>query len=110
MWCALHRERISISASKCESSSAQLGDGSSESEEERRREAQLEGSTAQTGAIGGACHVSNYREVANRSTHSKRRTKTSDAFRDGQKLVLFSSDVSARGLDFFGVTLIIQMS
>ena len=38
-----------------------------------------------------------------------RRTKTSEQFRDGNKLVLFSSDVSARGLDFPGVSLIIQI-
>jgi len=38
-----------------------------------------------------------------------RRTKTSEQFRDGTKMVLFSSDVSARGLDFPGVSLIIQL-
>jgi ATP-dependent RNA helicase MSS116 len=47
-------------------------------------------------------------ELHSRLSQSKR-TKTSETFRDGKKMVLFSSDVSARGLDFPGVTLIIQL-
>lgn len=47
-------------------------------------------------------------ELHSRLSQSKR-TKTSDQFRDGTKLVLFSSDVSARGLDFPNVSLIIQV-
>ena len=37
------------------------------------------------------------------------RTRVSEQFRQGQDLLLFSSDVSARGLDFPGVSLIIQV-
>lgn len=47
-------------------------------------------------------------ELHSRLSQSKR-TKTSDQFREGSKLVLFSSDVSARGLDFPNVSLIIQI-
>jgi len=47
-------------------------------------------------------------ELHSRLSQSKR-TKTSDQFREGTRAVLFSSDVSARGLDFPGVTLIIQV-
>lgn len=47
-------------------------------------------------------------ELHSRLSQSKR-TKTSDQFREGKQLVLFSSDVSARGLDFPGVSLIIQI-
>jgi ATP-dependent RNA helicase MSS116 len=37
------------------------------------------------------------------------RTKASDQFKNGTKLVLFSSDVSARGLDYPDVSLVIQV-
>jgi len=37
------------------------------------------------------------------------RTKASEAFKNGTKLVLFSSDVSARGLDYPDVSLVIQV-
>jgi ATP-dependent RNA helicase MSS116 len=47
-------------------------------------------------------------ELHSRLSQSKR-TKTSEQFREGKKMILFSSDVSARGLDFPGVTLIIQL-
>lgn len=47
-------------------------------------------------------------ELHSRMSQSKR-TKTTDVFRDGSKLVLFSSDVSARGMDFPGVSLIVQV-
>lgn len=47
-------------------------------------------------------------ELHSRLSQAKR-TKITDQFRDGNKLVLFSSDVSARGMDFPGVTLIIQV-
>ena len=47
-------------------------------------------------------------ELHSRLSQSKR-TKTSDQFRDGNRMILFSSDVSARGLDFPNVTLVIQV-
>ena len=34
----------------------------------------------------------------------------SDAFRDGSNLVMFSSDVSARGMDYPDVTRVIQVA
>eukprot|EP00951_Prasinocladus_malaysianus_P032206 scaffold312504_cov41-Prasinocladus_malaysianus.AAC.1 len=37
------------------------------------------------------------------------RTKESDKFRAGEGMVMFSSDVSARGLDYPGVTQIVQV-
>jgi ATP-dependent RNA helicase MSS116, mitochondrial len=37
------------------------------------------------------------------------RTKTSDMFRDGQSMILFSSDVSARGMDYPNVTFVLQV-
>ena len=47
-------------------------------------------------------------ELHSRMSQSKR-TKTTERFRNGSKLILFSSDVSARGMDFPGVSLIIQV-
>ena len=46
-------------------------------------------------------------EIHSRKSQSNR-TKTSDIFRDGKRLVLFSSDVSARGMDYPGVSYVIQ--
>ncbi|KAF4325056.1 hypothetical protein JM18_000894 [Phytophthora kernoviae] len=37
------------------------------------------------------------------------RTKTADAFRKGKKVVMFSSDVSARGVDYPDVSLVLQV-
>lgn len=47
-------------------------------------------------------------ELHSRLSQSKR-TKVSDQFRDCNSGILFSSDVSARGLDYPGVTLVIQV-
>jgi ATP-dependent RNA helicase MSS116 len=47
-------------------------------------------------------------EIHSRLSQSKR-TKVSDQFRDGDNLVMFSSDVSARGLDYPDVTSVIQV-
>lgn len=45
--------------------------------------------------------------------HSRRsqaqRNKVSDAFREGGNLVMFTSDVSARGMDYPDVTRVIQV-
>ena len=46
-------------------------------------------------------------EIHSRLSQAKR-TRTSDQFRDGSNVVLFSSDVSARGLDYPDVTLVVQ--
>ena len=46
-------------------------------------------------------------EIHSRMSQSAR-TRTSDLFRDGSKLILFSSDVSARGMDYANVTHVIQ--
>ena len=37
------------------------------------------------------------------------RTKVSDQFRKGNNMILFSSDVSARGMDYPGVTYVLQV-
>lgn len=37
------------------------------------------------------------------------RTKTSDKFRDGTNMIMFSSDVSARGMDYPDVTFVLQV-
>ena len=37
------------------------------------------------------------------------RTKVSDIFRNGKGLIMFSSDVSARGVDYPDVTLVVQV-
>lgn len=37
------------------------------------------------------------------------RTKTAEAFRKGQKVIMFSSDVSARGVDYPDVSLVLQV-
>ena len=45
--------------------------------------------------------------------HSRRsqsqRTRVADQFRDGSNLIMFSSDVSARGMDYPDVTAVIQV-
>eukprot|EP01127_Copromyxa_protea_P004039 TRINITY_DN1381_c0_g1_i2.p1 TRINITY_DN1381_c0_g1~~TRINITY_DN1381_c0_g1_i2.p1 ORF type:complete len:597 (+),score=132.63 TRINITY_DN1381_c0_g1_i2:239-1792(+) len=46
-------------------------------------------------------------EIHSRLSQSERK-KSSDAFRTGTKVVMFTSDVSARGLDYPDVTLVIQ--
>ena len=47
-------------------------------------------------------------ELHSRKSQSQR-TRTSDQFRDAPQGILFSSDVSARGLDFPGITLVSQV-
>jgi len=47
-------------------------------------------------------------EIHSRLSQS-RRTKVSDQFREGRNMVLFSSDVSARGLDYPDVSTVIQV-
>jgi ATP-dependent RNA helicase MSS116, mitochondrial len=50
----------------------------------------------------------NIREIHSRKSQSAR-TKVSDEFRKSKGLVLVSSDVSARGVDYPDVTLVIQV-
>lgn len=47
-------------------------------------------------------------EIHSRRSQSQR-TKASDEFRSGRNAVLLTSDVSARGLDYPGVTLVLQL-
>lgn len=47
-------------------------------------------------------------EIHSRKSQAQR-TKTSDVFRDAQNSILFSSDVSARGLDYPDVTFVLQV-
>lgn len=47
-------------------------------------------------------------EIHSKMTQSKR-TKASDAFRSGCGIVMFSSDVSARGMDYPDVTMVVQL-
>eukprot|EP01104_Vermistella_antarctica_P019538 TRINITY_DN76_c1_g1_i3.p1 TRINITY_DN76_c1_g1~~TRINITY_DN76_c1_g1_i3.p1 ORF type:complete len:314 (-),score=90.72 TRINITY_DN76_c1_g1_i3:136-1077(-) len=47
-------------------------------------------------------------EIHSRKSQSQRQ-RVSEQFRAGKALVLFSSDVSARGMDYPGVTLVLQM-
>jgi hypothetical protein len=51
----------------------------------------------------------NTREIHSRKTQSAR-TKVSDEFRKSKGLILVSSDVSARGVDYPDVTLVMQVS
>lgn len=48
-----------------------------------------------------------------REIHSRKpqiyRTRISDEFRDSKRLILVTSDVSARGMDYPDVTLVIQV-
>jgi ATP-dependent RNA helicase MSS116 len=46
-------------------------------------------------------------EIHSRLSQSKR-TNTTEAFRQAQKGVLFSSDVTARGIDIKGITAVVQ--
>ena len=41
--------------------------------------------------------------------NQRQRTQISDEFRDGHNLVLFTSDVSARGMDYPDVTRVVQV-
>ena len=47
-------------------------------------------------------------------THSRKsqsaRTRVSEAFRNGRGVVMFTSDVSARGMDYPDVSLVVQVS
>lgn len=52
-------------------------------------------------------HPQNHYEIHSRMSQSAR-VKASDNFRKSATAVLFSSDVSARGVDFPGVTLVLQ--
>lgn len=47
-------------------------------------------------------------EIHSRKSQSQR-TSTSDKFRKGKNVIMFSSDVSARGVDYPDVTLVLQM-
>jgi ATP-dependent RNA helicase MSS116 len=47
-------------------------------------------------------------EIHSRKSQSQR-TRVSDAFRDGHGLVMFTSDVSARGMDYPDVTAVVQV-
>ncbi|RLN68424.1 hypothetical protein BBP00_00001035 [Phytophthora kernoviae] len=47
-------------------------------------------------------------EMHSRKSQSAR-TKAADAFRKGKKTIMFSSDVSARGVDYPGVSLVLQV-
>lgn len=47
-------------------------------------------------------------EMHSRKSQSAR-TKTADAFRKGKKVIMFSSDVSARGVDYPDVSLVLQV-
>lgn len=50
----------------------------------------------------------NVREIHSRKSQSYR-TKVSDEFRNSKGLILVTSDVSARGVDYPDVTLVIQV-
>ena len=47
-------------------------------------------------------------------THSRKsqgaRTRVAEAFRNGKGVVMFTSDVSARGMDYPDVSLVVQVS
>lgn len=58
-------------------------------------------------ALFQLCHIP-VLEIHSRKKQ-KHRTQTSDHFRAGNKVILFSSDVSARGLDYPGVSLVVQL-
>lgn len=51
----------------------------------------------------------NVREIHSRKTQSYR-TRVSDEFRKSKGLILVTSDVSARGVDYPDVTLVIQVN
>jgi len=50
----------------------------------------------------------NVLEIHSRKSQSAR-TKAADAFRSGKKVIMFSSDVSARGVDYPDVSLVLQI-
>uniref|UniRef100_M4C0I4 ATP-dependent RNA helicase n=1 Tax=Hyaloperonospora arabidopsidis (strain Emoy2) TaxID=559515 RepID=M4C0I4_HYAAE len=54
-----------------------------------------------------AAEFPNVLEMHSRKSQSAR-TKAADAFRKGKKVVMFSSDVSARGVDYPDVSLVLQ--
>jgi len=58
--------------------------------------------------IGGLESKDNLWEIHSRMSQSSR-TRASNAFRNARKGILFSSDVSARGLDYPDVSLVIQL-
>ena len=47
-------------------------------------------------------------EMHSRKSQSAR-TKAADAFRNGNNVIMFTSDVSARGVDYPDVSLVIQV-
>ncbi|RLN60962.1 hypothetical protein BBJ28_00002656 [Nothophytophthora sp. Chile5] len=55
-----------------------------------------------------AAGFANVLEMHSRKSQAAR-TKASDAFRKGKKVVMFSSDVSARGVDYPDVSLVLQV-
>eukprot|EP00534_Pseudo-nitzschia_fraudulenta_P008947 CAMPEP_0201152836 /NCGR_PEP_ID=MMETSP0851-20130426/13423_1 /ASSEMBLY_ACC=CAM_ASM_000631 /TAXON_ID=183588 /ORGANISM="Pseudo-nitzschia fraudulenta, Strain WWA7" /LENGTH=287 /DNA_ID=CAMNT_0047429939 /DNA_START=19 /DNA_END=882 /DNA_ORIENTATION=- len=58
--------------------------------------------------IGGIEAKENLWEIHSRMSQSSR-TRASNSFRNARKGILFSSDVSARGLDYPDVSLVVQM-
>ena len=58
--------------------------------------------------IGGLEAKENLWEIHSRMSQSSR-TRASNSFREASKGILFSSDVSARGLDYPDVSLVVQM-
>ncbi|TDH65088.1 uncharacterized protein CCR75_001547 [Bremia lactucae] len=55
-----------------------------------------------------AADFSNVLEMHSRKSQSAR-TKAASAFRSGKKMIMFSSDVSARGVDYPDVSLVLQV-
>ncbi|POM63854.1 DEAD/DEAH box RNA helicase [Phytophthora palmivora] len=55
-----------------------------------------------------AAGFKNVLEMHSRKSQSAR-TKAADAFRKGEKMIMFSSDVSARGVDYPDVSLVLQV-
>ncbi|KAJ0410560.1 hypothetical protein ATCC90586_006584 [Pythium insidiosum] len=55
-----------------------------------------------------AAGFSNVLEMHSRKSQSVR-TKTADTFRNNKRVIMFSSDVSARGVDYPDVTLVLQV-
>ncbi|OWZ20038.1 DEAD/DEAH box RNA helicase [Phytophthora megakarya] len=55
-----------------------------------------------------AAGFSNVLEMHSRKSQSAR-TKAADSFRKGKKIIMFSSDVSARGVDYPDVSLVLQV-
>eukprot|EP00624_Nannochloropsis_granulata_P003672 evm.model.NODE_28528_length_50078_cov_28.909842.15 len=63
--------------------------------------------------VGYYCELMGKAGIQAMEIHSRKsqaaRTKTSDLFRVAKSGILFSSDVSARGVDYDGITLVVQM-